>query len=101
MEELEDLTSILAGCAVLGLSRATVYRSRAVRFYGPLPRRVAGIQPNALSDAERVEILKILNGDAFLDKSPAHRGGSAAGQFHFLAGSRDRGADVVLRATFV
>ena len=71
LEELEALTSTVAGCAVLGLSRATVYRSRAARFYGPLPPRVAGIQPNALSDAERVGILNILNGEAFLDKSPA------------------------------
>jgi putative transposase len=65
------VTSTVAGCAVLGLSRATVYRSRMARFCGPLPPRVAGMQPNALSDAERAEILNVLNCEAFLDKSPS------------------------------
>ena len=69
--ELEAVTSTVVGCAVLGLSRATVYRSRAVRFCGPLPARVAGMQPNALSDAERAEILNVLNCGEFSDKSPA------------------------------
>jgi transposase InsO family protein len=71
LEELEAVASTVAGCAVLGLSRATVYRSRMARFCGPLPPRVAGVQPNALSDAERSEILNVLNCEEFLDKSPS------------------------------
>ena len=71
LEELEALTSTVAACAVLGLSRATVYRARGVRFCGPQLPRVPGVQPNALSGAERREILGILNCEEFLDKSPA------------------------------
>jgi putative transposase len=71
LEELEVLTSTVAACAVLGLSRATVYRARGVRFCGPLLPRPPGVQPNALSGAERKGILGILNCDEFLDKSPA------------------------------
>jgi putative transposase len=68
---LEILTTTKDACALLGLSRATLYRARTPVAPGPLPARSAGIQPNSLTEDERAEVLAILNHDRFLDKSPA------------------------------
>lgn len=69
--ELEGFTSTLRGCQLLGLSRATVYRSRAPRMIGPSPRPVPGVQPSSLSDEERAAISAELDGPRFVDKAPA------------------------------
>jgi putative transposase len=54
----------------VGLSRATVYRSRA-RTLGPYLPATPGIQPSALSEEERAAILAVLDGPRFVDKAPA------------------------------
>ena len=56
---------------MLGVSRATLYRHRTPRIFGPAPAPVPGVQPAALSPDERAHALNVLNSDRFADKSPA------------------------------
>lgn len=63
---LIPLVGIAAGCAALGLSRATYYRDQRPRpapRLRPKPRR-------ALSDAQREHVLALLDSDRFVDKAP-------------------------------
>lgn len=64
---LIPLIGIVAACAVLGVSRASFYRTRTIaRPPRPRPR-----PPRALRDAERAEILAVLDSDRFADHAPA------------------------------
>lgn len=69
--ELEEFTTTQQACALLGLSRASVYRSRAARMLGQNLPPVAGIQPSALSETESTAITAELDRTRFADKSPA------------------------------
>lgn len=69
--ELESLTTTKQACDSLGLARATVYQAKVPPVLGRRPLLAVGIQPNALSRAERAEILAVLNSDRFADNSPA------------------------------
>jgi putative transposase len=69
--ELETLTSTKTACELLGLARASVYRARVPKMHGPRPARAVQDQPNALGAAERAGILAVLDGERFVDKSPA------------------------------
>jgi putative transposase len=62
-------SSLSAGCALLGLSRASVYRA-GHRMHGPARPRGGGAQPNALSAAEVEAVLAVLHADRFADKAP-------------------------------
>ena len=55
-------------CELTGKSRATVYRRRGGIRSGCRERRPAA--PNALSSAEREELLAVLDGPRFQDKAP-------------------------------
>jgi len=67
LEYLIPLVGILAACAALCVSRASLYRSKKPPAQGrPRPR-----PPRALDDTERAEILCILDSDRFADKTPA------------------------------
>jgi putative transposase len=68
--EVAEQASTLTACRLLGVSRATHYRRRAPKL-GPARRPGGGVQPTALSGPEREQVLQILNGDRFADKSPA------------------------------
>ncbi|EYR61861.1 transposase [Actinotalea ferrariae CF5-4] len=68
--DLAEHTSTARACALLGWSRATHYRAQApARRTGPPAPRPA--PPNALSEAERTEVLDVLNSPRFADKSVA------------------------------
>lgn len=78
--ELAALTSIAAACALLGRSRASHYRAqqeaerRAGLPFGPEPPPVQPSRPtplNALSDAERQRVLRVLTEPRFADKAVA------------------------------
>jgi putative transposase len=69
VDELAAHTSVTRACALLGWSRATHYRSQAPATARPATRRPA--PPNALTDAERAEVLTALNSRRFCDKSVA------------------------------
>ena len=65
------MTTTKQACELLGAARASVYRARTPPILGPFLLPLVGVQPNALTAAERAEILAVLNSDRFADKSPA------------------------------
>jgi putative transposase len=62
------VTGVKKACELTGLSRATVYRRRNGTRPGCRERRPAA--PNALSAAERAELLGVLDSPRFRDKAP-------------------------------
>lgn len=69
LEDLEAATSTKQACALLGASRATVYRRRrppAARQRAPRPEPA-----NKLTEAERHQILAVLRSEEFCDLAPA------------------------------
>lgn len=69
-EQLERVLTIKRACELTGISRAALYRRRNPKplFAGPPAPRPA--PPNALSRAERHEVLETLNSCRFIDKAP-------------------------------
>jgi putative transposase len=67
--ELAAYTSTARACALLGWSRATHYRAQKPR--ADRPARTRPTPPNALTDAEREQVLDRLNSSRFADKSVA------------------------------
>lgn len=68
MPGLAASAGISAACAVLGLSRASYYRQRAVARTG---RPGGGQQPRALNAAEGQAVLDLLHSERFRDAAPA------------------------------
>ncbi len=69
VDDLAQQVGIARACALLGRARAGHYRARQPRILGPArPRRAA---VNALTDLERAQVLGVLTGDRFVDKSVA------------------------------
>jgi putative transposase len=58
-------------CALLGKSRATLYRRRNPKPPAERPARAVAVHPASLSAAERDRLLAVLHGDRFVDKAPA------------------------------
>ena len=70
--ELESVMSTKAACETLGRSRATHYRRRERRpDYASTRQRRRAVQPRALSEDERAQVLEVLHSDRFVDESPA------------------------------
>ncbi|GAA3618011.1 hypothetical protein GCM10022419_124400 [Nonomuraea rosea] len=70
---LEKSVGTVRACAVFGKSRATVHRRRNPRPPVQGPRRPFH-HPAELSDAEREQVLAVLDSPRFADKSPGqHR----------------------------
>ncbi len=69
LEGLEVVTSTKKACALLGASRATVYRRRRP----PVPRSPAPrpTPPNALTETERQQVLSVLRSSEYCDLAPA------------------------------
>jgi putative transposase len=69
LEDLEAVTSTKRACALLGASRATIYRHRRppmARLSTPRPAPA-----NKLTEAERQHILAVLRSEAYCDLAPA------------------------------
>ena len=69
VDELASHTNVKTACDLLGRPRGSHYRSKApqsAREVAPRP-----VPPNALTDPERVQVLGVLTGDRFVDKSVA------------------------------
>jgi len=64
---LIPLVGIVAACTALCVSRASFYRAKAPAK----PRQPRPRPPRALDDAERAEVLAVLDSDRFADKAPA------------------------------
>lgn len=66
--DLAPLVGAVAACAALAVSRATLYRRRALRPTCAPPRPSP---PRALSSAERDAVIALANSDRFVDVAPA------------------------------
>lgn len=64
---LVPLVGILAACAALGVCRASYYRAKQP----PKPAAPRPRPARALSDAQRAEVLAVLDSDQYADKAPA------------------------------
>lgn len=69
VDALAPLVGTAAACTLLGRARASHYRAKRPPVLGPKPRRPAAA--NALTDAERAQVLTVLTSDRFVDKSVA------------------------------
>ncbi len=69
MAELEPVIGTKPACALTGRARATHYRRAVGPVLGPRPWRPS--PPNALSDAEREEVLALLRSPAYCDLAVA------------------------------
>ena len=69
VDDLAQQVGVARACALLGRARAGHYRARQPRILGPArPRRAA---VNALTDVERAQVMGVLTGNRFVDKSVA------------------------------
>jgi putative transposase len=67
--QLQPLLDTKTACELLGKSRATHYRRCRPKLSRPRPARRP--PANALTDAERAQVLAVLRHDDFVDKAPA------------------------------
>ncbi|WP_399345261.1 IS3 family transposase [Umezawaea sp. Da 62-37] len=70
-DELEPLLGTKPGCALVGKSRATLYRRRNPTPPVAGPHRPPAPHPASLSAAERAQVLDVLRSPRFVDKAPA------------------------------
>ena len=68
---LAGLTSTAVACALLGRPRASHYRDRRAVPVVPAQRTPRAAPPNALTAAEQDEVIAVLTGPRFCDKSVA------------------------------
>ena len=69
LDEFAAVTSTVEACRLLGVSRATWYRRRQPRPFGP--RRPRPTPCSALSEAERQQILTLLRSAEYCELAPA------------------------------
>ena len=69
LDELEPIVGIAPACKLTGLSRATRYRREQPPMFGPPKPRPS--PPNALTDAERAEVLAVLRSEQYCDLAVA------------------------------
>jgi len=69
--DLEPLLPVKAACELVGQPRSTLYRRRNPRPGGEERQASRPAHPAALSLAERAQLLAVLDGQRFADKSPA------------------------------
>jgi putative transposase len=78
MDLIEDVAepgvSVVAACAALGVSRATLYRATAPS--APLAMRERAPSPRRLSDDERQAIVDVMHAPEFVDQPPMEVFGS-------------------------
>jgi len=72
MDLVEDLAepgvSMVAACAALGVSRATLYRTTSPARLSSLHQRAPS--PRRLDDSERQAILDVMHSEEFVDQPP-------------------------------
>jgi putative transposase len=86
VNELASVVGTRAACAALAISRATHYRrERQPRLGPPAPRPSP---PRALSEIEQATVLDLLNGERFIDVSPAEAWATLLDEGRYLASER-------------
>jgi putative transposase len=69
--ELVPLVGVKAACRAVGRPRGSHYRWHRQSPPSPTPERVASLQPRALSEVERKEVLRVLHDPEHVDEAPA------------------------------
>ncbi len=87
VEERDDEVPVDAACEVLGLSRASLYRSRRPAS-SKLTERVRPPSPRRLVEAERQALLDTLHEPQFADQPPAEVYATLLGRGIYLASIR-------------
>ncbi len=86
VNELASVVGTRAACAALAISRATHYRrDRGPRLGPPAPRPSP---PRTLSEIERTSVLDLLNGERFIDASPAQTYATLLDEGRYFASER-------------
>jgi putative transposase len=67
LTELIPIVGVAAACRALGVNRASYYRTQKPQA----PAKPRSRPARSLTDAERAEVLALLDGDDFMDKAPA------------------------------
>ena len=86
VNELASVVGTRAACAALAISRATHYRRDREPMLGPPAPRPA--PPRALSEIEHATVLDLLNGERFVDASPAQTYATLLDEGRYLASER-------------
>lgn len=68
IDDTSEPDGVEATCAALGVCRASYYRSRAPRMYGPVHRMSS---PRSLLAEEKQPVLDMFHEDRFADLAPA------------------------------
>jgi putative transposase len=68
--ELASITNWSDACFALGLARTSVYRYFKYKE-NPVPAKESKMQPRALSDAEREDVVEALHSKRFIDLAPS------------------------------
>jgi putative transposase len=84
--ELASVVGTRAACAALAISRATHYRHDREPLLGPPAPRPS--PPRALSEIEQATVLDFLNGERFVDASPAQAYATLLDEGTYLASER-------------
>ncbi len=71
IDELAPIMGTTAACAAVGRPRQSHYRWHRHSPPPPRPERVRAVQPRALSEVERKEVLAVLHSDEHVDEAPA------------------------------
>ena len=71
IEELTPIVGTTAACAAVGRPRQTHYRWHRRSPVPPRPERVAVLQPRALNEVQRKQVLTVLHCDEHVDEAPA------------------------------
>ena len=69
--ELAPLVGVRAGCAAVGEAQARWYRRHRQSPSPERPERVPAVQPRALTEVERKEVLRVLHEPDHVDEAPA------------------------------
>ena len=69
--ELAPVVGVKAACEAVGRPRATHYRHHRQSPPPPKPERARALQPRALDEVERKEVLGVLHAPDHVDEAPA------------------------------
>jgi putative transposase len=86
VNELASVVGTRAACAALAISRATHYRRDKEPLLGPPAPRPS--PPRALSEIEQATVLDFLNGERFVDVSPAQAYATLLDEGRYFASER-------------
>ena len=86
VNELASVVGTCAACAALAISRATHYRRDREPMLGPPAPRPS--PPRTLSKIEQATVLGFLNGERFIDASPAQTYAALLDEGKYFASER-------------